>query len=805
MACLVDSKKCDEINNKDREHVLSFEMGEDYKFKYTPESHFKHVIKSVQRQRCKEDEERIWTSFVKEQEFHNVRFPEKDIHLPMQSVKDLIQENMQDVDRELKRLQEDALPERNKGICNCKLNNRNENITSVEPSSIQNCSLRQKMPAIDKAAYDSNILIPISQANNITDYQDFKTSKKITKSRTKKSVSDSSITHKKHYTDQLLRATNRFEDDSDSDSNLSNSRTDTVCVQADPLTIHKLLSMQRKISTLLNEISFRLRRIPLPDGNNDLKRRQQQTIEFAIRFSRNYLYNLNRLVTSIHEHIEAASSRRKQYHRSVAFHQDMIKQKLIAAYQLLIQALNAYCKHIPNSIHEGHPAKLQNALQIVSDLKDICNKIEITANYFCSGDVNATPERDPQDDIDAVLSKLKLNLESKEQSARRKHVEPTVTPARTSLQNGRQLNKKKNLSSRLSMYSIDVPKANQRKGTDLRGKKYHKGRNSKVMDAKSVHIQHFTMPELLYPSPATHTSSSRDTVLIDCTKKMKYLKDDDIKTMMDEVPIDSENDSNLEIQTKHSNATKVEQSEGLEKKSFIEIWKPRNVKDKETDTRVKNTLNDDDLVKKVTTITKEHLSTLVPVVSDLMTLITKKKTDLQTQPLSETSMGTLVKFLQKYQSPKDSDTQAPLTDGGCKYFTADSLSEIQKHNNNVQLICMTSTDKNSNTRQCDVSCQADETAINMLGDRKATRPNTKHKLKLFISKETEQRILAYRNEYKKVCQSKPMYSSNTQNKPWDIVAWISDKLIDELIMETAKELEPVGVIQKLYEMEFQEF
>ncbi|XP_078045950.1 uncharacterized protein LOC144474688 isoform X2 [Augochlora pura] len=725
MDFFINSKKYDEINNKDKEHILSFEMDEDYKFKYTPESHFKHVVKSVQRQRCKDDEERIWTSFVKEQEFNNVRFPEKNIPLSMQSVKDLIQENIQDVDRELKRLQEDALPERNKGICNCKLNSKNQNITNVEPSCIRNNSPNHKLQKKNKSTYDTNILIPISE-QDITDHQDVKTSKKMLKSGTKKSLSDSSIIQKSLYTGQALQETNRFENDSDSDSNLSDNRMDIVHVQADPFTIHKLLSMQKKVSTLLNEISFRLSKIPLPDGNDDLKRRQQQTTEFAVRFSRNYLYNLNRLVASIRRHIGAISSRTKQYHRSITFHQDMIKQKLIAAHQLLIQALNAYCKHIPNSIYESQSTKLQNVLQVVSDMKDICNKVEISTNCFCSGDVNAmSAEKDPQTDIDTIVSKLKLNLQCKEQSASHKHIESTVTPVRTSLQNGRQLNKKKNLSSRLSMYNIDVPKTNQRKNTDLRGKTYnHKERKCKVVDTKNVHVQHFAVPELLYPSPVTHTSSSRDTVLIDCPKKTTYLKDDDIKTMMDEVPIDSEN-----------------------------------------------------------------------------------KTDSYSQPISDTSMETLMEFLQKYQSPKDSDTQAALVDDSCKrsYFTTNSLSEIQKHNNNVQLVCVSSMDKNSKTRQCDVSCQADETAINARGDKKVKHTNNKLKLELTISKEAEQRILAYRQEYSKVCQSRPMYSSNTQNKPWDIVAWISDKLVEELVMETAKELEPVGVIQKLYEMEFQEF
>ena len=73
-------------------------------------------MKNVQRQRRKEDEERIWTSFVKEQELNDLDFYKTDDHQSMQSIKGLLQENILDVDRELKRLQEDALPERNKGI-----------------------------------------------------------------------------------------------------------------------------------------------------------------------------------------------------------------------------------------------------------------------------------------------------------------------------------------------------------------------------------------------------------------------------------------------------------------------------------------------------------------------------------------------------------------------------------------------------------------------------------------------------------------------------------------------------------------
>lgn len=221
-------------------------------------------------------------------------------------------------------------------------------------------------------------------------YSESEGQKTVFKSKAKKSLSDSSITEKKCYTNQLLRAANHFENNSDTDS--SNNKDDIVYIQPDPFTIQKLLSMQKKIAELLDEISFRLCRIPLPDGDNDLKRRQQQTLEFSIRFSRNYLYNLNRVVTSIQRHIRAMSPRLglKQY-KNIVFHQDMIKQKLVAAHQLLIQALTAYYKHIPNSILEGHSTKLQDVLQVVYNLINICDKVEISTYYFCSGDTTIIP------------------------------------------------------------------------------------------------------------------------------------------------------------------------------------------------------------------------------------------------------------------------------------------------------------------------------------------------------------------------------------------------------------------------------
>ncbi|CAL7941645.1 unnamed protein product [Xylocopa violacea] len=775
-------------------------MREDYSFKYIPESHFKHIVKNVQRHRQKEDEERIWASFVKEQELNSLRFEKNDIDYSTQHVKDFLQENVQDVDSELKRLEDDALPERSKGIQVQKPSVTNEMTYTRENTNRSNS--KQKALVKNKGTHDF-VLPQTSQGNNISARKESEGLKIVFRSKAKKSLSDTSLTEKKIYTNQLLRATNDFENNSHTDS--SNNRDDVIYVQPDPFTIQKLLSMRKKVAELLDEILFRLCRIPLPDGDNDLKRRQQQTLEFAIRFSRNYLYNLNRLVASIQRHIRAVTlqAELKQYNKNISFHQDMIKQKLITAHQLLIQALTAYYKHIPNSIPEGHSTKLQDVLQVVCNLTNICDKVEVSTDYFCSGDSTVIPlGKNLEDKCDAILSQLKLNLKRKHRLANCKSVEPIATTA-SSYNKGRS--NRKNLSSRLSMYSMDtkVSKSNQKRRNDLRRKNYmcQEENVNNVKNVRDAYAQHYSLPELLYPSPRTHTSPPSRDVPIDSVKNMNYSREDDIRTMMDGLIIDSENDSNVEIQTGSKTATKTEQSATIRKKTFTEVRKSENIGSAGTNTIVGNDTNDgdDDLMNKITTITKEHLSTLAPVINNLVALLSKKG-ELEVQPASETS----VEFVRKYQSLKGSDTKTSLTNDNLEhsYCKLNGISEIQKRCENVQLVCISSMEKVSKMTQCDASCQAD---YETTSDRKIPNLNIKDGIELVVSKEAELQFLTYRSQYKQLCQLRPMYSSNTQNKPWDIVAWISDKLIEELLIEITEDLQMKDIIKRLFEMEFQEF
>lgn len=79
-------------------------------FKYVPANRFKYIMKDVRRQRCREEEESIWASFVKQQELNG--YDRNYIQPSVQSIKQLLDEGMKEADKEIKKLEADILPDR---------------------------------------------------------------------------------------------------------------------------------------------------------------------------------------------------------------------------------------------------------------------------------------------------------------------------------------------------------------------------------------------------------------------------------------------------------------------------------------------------------------------------------------------------------------------------------------------------------------------------------------------------------------------------------------------------------------------
>lgn len=42
---------------------------------------------------------------------------------------------------------------------------------------------------------------------------------------------------------------------------------------------------------------------------------------------------------------------------------------------------------------------------------------------------------------------------------------------------------------------------------------------------------------------------------------------------------------------------------------------------------------------------------------------------------------------------------------------------------------------------------------------------------LKVPQDSADRLLKYRDEYQRLCSLSPMYTSNSLNKPWDVVSW----------------------------------
>ncbi|KAK2577795.1 hypothetical protein KPH14_012001 [Odynerus spinipes] len=749
------------LTNKEKEDFLySDEDGDDYNFKYISGNQFKYIIKDVRRQRCKEEEERAWHEFVKRQELNDARYGKED--------------------RELRRLEEDTIPEY-KIRSHIESNEMKRN-RLIHPVNVKEYREENSAKRITKTESSDTITIDVERSiveENLSPHKKSVRSKRSCDLR--RTSSEYMIVQSKH-----LKQNCPCEFDYNSTPDLSiqyeSDKEDNICVHPDPMAAHKILVMQKRISELLDEISFNLDRIPLPDGDMDLKRRQQRVVEFCIRLSRNYLYDLTRCIGDIQKHVRAVSpsAKIKSGPRGIAFHMQIIEQKLIAAHQLLLHALTAYCKHIPCSIPQGHSKKIKELLKVVTDLKDICDHIQLTTNYFGSGDTCALPlEKETQAKCNIILSKLKLS--SGTESQLDDHNIVSNTAMSVNIPQTKKHCKRKNLETHLRMYNMETRAYKRNFKRKLSTHQHTQNKKYNACSNKSIYSGHLFLPQQPHSSPVTN-ASAKEIIKDSDTKYKTCLKEDNIKTIMGTVSIDSDNDLSLEIQQpKHSNGLILPKKSKATKDFSDKLHNIKCSRCKEKHNKRSNLLN---LCNDPTNKKND------PTISDEILLEFLKK------------CGSFAGSINKDITNIDCISCIPPKNS----ITKSSTKEVVKSKKNMHLICLSSLDKTSNQH---ISCDA----LGHMDYHKRVHKDKKTKdiiqkngmTQLLLSKGTETKLLQYRTDYYNLSKRSPMYSNNTQNKPWDIVAWISDKLVDELINEIAKELEMQDIIQKMYQLEFQEY
>ncbi|XP_044012376.1 uncharacterized protein LOC122855229 isoform X2 [Aphidius gifuensis] len=656
-------------------------------FRYIRPNQFNNIVKEVERQRSKRDEEHLWTSVLQHQD---LKFKKNTHEYGTVSNYDLMK-------LELKNLEENT---HSFGSKTRRINKKYEEPFEIKEQAFTKRQLESlNSTKRSSSSNSSSETFIVTQDNN--NFVDSPKNNSIGKSHI------SSVTLNDNFNYQK----NKNYCNSSPELNLQYEKVTKdrkiYEISLHPNVIKKVLIIQTKISELLNEISYRLGRIPRPDGESDLRRRQQRLAEFGIRFSRNYLYVLGRQVIDIQQHIKAAelTSKEKIKKNNFILHVQAIESKILSSHQLLMYALDAYAKHISSSGIKGHP-----------DIYPLGDNIQ-TRCYEILSKVNSTSE---------INSPSAISY-----GAHSTHGFPGVSDKR-------KIDNHK-IPNRLSMYN------------SVSNKKSYRDPKNRRHVTVGIHPKDRAQRTLSMPinNPPPTPDQSYQNSLIRKSQKIRksringLLHEDKISTTMGLIPKFSET---------------IISSERLSRK--LPSTAPSEIKIKKKPKccykKSKLSLQSDETVlhDKKSKIKQEDLSNFIPVIADFMALLPKNKNNNETE------------FWASFEEHQEQCKKPKI--------------KMTNSNDNAKLICVNYEEEKTDDKN------EDET-------------------KLIVDEKVAERILNYREKFYQFCLTNSMYTSKTSNEPSEVVAWVSEKLKEELLVDLTKKLEMNEVIRRLFDLEFQEF
>lgn len=77
----------------------------------------------------------------------------------------------------------------------------------------------------------------------------------------------------------------------------------------------------------------------------------------------------------------------------------------------------------------------------------------------------------------------------------------------------------------------------------------------------------------------------------------------------------------------------------------------------------------------------------------------------------------------------------------------------------------------------------------------------KHLLSMSPTAELQRRMQDYRTQYIGHMLKSPLYANVNFNKPWELVARVSDNIIDELVSACSQEMQLLAQVNDLYKSE----
>ncbi|KRT83503.1 hypothetical protein AMK59_4540 [Oryctes borbonicus] len=254
-----------------------------------------------------------------------------------------------------------------------------------------------------------------------------------------------------------------------------------------------------------------------PDGLDDLERRKKRSSEFASRFSRNYLYQLNRQLSDLKKLLCPTSGRSSHQNSLLA------KQKITSPYQTILQGLQAYLTHLPISTPMGVPDKIKELLKEVNTLCEL-------QRSYTGIDINSNVKNNELLDIYEVRSRCLIEKIDDYYSTA-SVISLLQSQSKFSLLEQSKARKKSNIKSRYSMYTGMPTRKDahwKRAAASLARKKYNV--QSKYKTAYFKHRPPIEKQPVVKPVIKTKPIEKKSSTNI---KIKPTIDDDNIKTLIE--------------------------------------------------------------------------------------------------------------------------------------------------------------------------------------------------------------------------------------------------------------------------------
>ncbi|CAH2048346.1 unnamed protein product, partial [Iphiclides podalirius] len=79
----------------------------------------------------------------------------------------------------------------------------------------------------------------------------------------------------------------------------------------------------------------------------------------------------------------------------------------------------------------------------------------------------------------------------------------------------------------------------------------------------------------------------------------------------------------------------------------------------------------------------------------------------------------------------------------------------------------------------------------------------KYRMAFHISDKTVESLMQYRTKFVQHMLTSAMYANSSIEKPWEMVNIVSEKILDELLLKCAKEMQLYDVVRQMYQCETQ--